>query len=112
MRATDIVHVFRSSNSERSADRFWRALISALESISTPAVAGAEAAAQGPSRAVCDFPSTPGLLRAVGVPVAKFSPLRNWAPPEHPNVKCLDVPVLLEVISVCERVLQELANLK
>ena len=109
-----MLHVFRSTTSERPADRFWRALIASLESISikaTPAAAGADAAALVPSQEISGSASHAGLLRAQGVPVAAFSPIRNRPIPELQHDEWLDVRVFLEGIRVCERVLQVLASL-
>ena len=57
---TNILHVFRSTTSERLTDRFWRALISTPERIcieATPAAGEAGAAALVPSREIYGFQS-------------------------------------------------------
>ena len=110
------MHAFRSTTSQRTADRFWRVLIATLESCldETPATDEAGAAELVLSQEICAYPSHAGFLRSQGVQVSSFSPIRNRPPPEyqHHHDEFLEVPVLLEAVLVCERVLKALVSLK
>ena len=108
-----LFYIFRSTKSERLADRLYRALIAALERfpIETNSTGAVASAVLEPSQEIRAEPSDAGFLREQGVPVVGFSPIRRTPPLERSHDEYLHVDAFLEGIGVCECVLKELANL-
>ena len=112
-----VCSLFRAKDSDRLADRFWRAFVAGI-------TAGIRCAPETCAKASCEVATAaavvptvrPGatngrFLREQGVPVIGFTPVRHTPMLMHAHDEYVPAAEFLAAIRVYERLLPALANL-